>query len=185
MTRSFLDEALRERNRLQAELEASDAYRRLQLLEGLIAAYQGKEASSSKARRIARGAESGAMMSARALPSTKIQDIVHLAIDCIEKEGGAASKRQIHDFIAAQGMEVSDAALSGYLSKSFQLRYDATKGWMKEDPDHLKQGLRRADIVHLRESTASEPATVEESQDSDSGNGLRQTQALWASEGGF
>jgi hypothetical protein len=162
MSKNFLDEARKEYARLQAELEATELYQRMMLLEQVIAAYDGQPTP----RR------------ARALPEgvTKEQEIVRLAFECIDGQGGFAYKRAIHQRIGEQGIHVSDAALSAYLSKADGLAFDKTRGWRRAG--EVASSMPRAtNIVPLDVSAKKADGMAEQAPIN--------VQQLWAADGGF
>lgn len=152
MSKSFLDEALKERARLQAEMEASELWQRLQLLDQVIVTYGG--APTIKGRAIAGQAKvNDRAKSKQGGFPTKEEEIIQLAMACIKANDGQAPKRAIHQYIAMHDVDVSDAALSAYLSKASGLTFDRERGWS------INEYQRSAEIVSLSAATATRPLT--------------------------
>jgi hypothetical protein len=172
MSKTFLDEAIKERARLQAELEASEIYQRLHLLDTIIAHYGGLGA---KARTMGSQAKANARTTLRQSGApTKEGEILQLATACIKAQDGYASKRAIHQYVTLHGVEVSEAALSAYLSKAETLSFDRERGWALRDAPRTT-----AEIVPLAISTAARTASTASAP---SEAVMVTPQELWASE---
>jgi hypothetical protein len=142
MSKSFLDEALKERTRLQAEMEASELWQRMQLLDQVIASYGGPAAGKLRAMSGQAKPNDRAKAKQGGFP-TKEEEIIQLAMACIKANDGYAPKRAIHQYIAMHDVDVSDAALSAYLSKASGLTFDRERGWS------INEYQRSAEIVSL------------------------------------
>lgn len=166
MSKSFIEEARKEHARLQAEWQSSPLFHRMLLLEQLITAYDAGTVSPSVARRTRATSEG----------MTKEQEIIRLALACIDEQGGFAHKRMIHRRIEQQGLQVSDAALSAYLSKAESLAFDKTSGWTRAAETMAKQS-KGNNIVPLDVSGKREDGVVDQPPFN--------VQQLWTAEGSF
>jgi hypothetical protein len=108
MTDLMLETAIRERNKLKAEMEKSPIYRRLQAIENVIAAYGGVTSAE---------------------PRSKGQQILALSKACIRENGGYGKMAVIHQYLQGHGVTVEKPALSAYLSGFEELVADRAKGW--------------------------------------------------------
>jgi hypothetical protein len=109
MNNEILNAALKERDKLKAEMEKSPTYRRLAAIENVIAAYGG----ATSAEKMSKG-----------------EQILSYAKQCIAEKGGFAKMADIHQYLADHGVVVAKPALSAYLSGFREyLNPDRTKGW--------------------------------------------------------
>ncbi|MBY0354444.1 MAG: hypothetical protein K2Q12_01790 [Rickettsiales bacterium] len=155
MSKLFLDEAHKEHARLQIEWESSALYQRMEMLKEIIALYEG-HADPKQETRGAQARSKAKTMRAQGGAITKEEEVLRLARECIKANDDAAHKRAIHQYIALYGVEVSDAALSAYLSKADFLSYDKEEGWrvVSTVVDGANEPVHRAEIMTLAKPMA-------------------------------
>lgn len=183
MSKNFLEEAYKERQRLQAEWEASELFAQMQMLDQVIAVYEGRgmQGRGKSPKPTGRQSSSNARpMSSQSMGATKEEEVIRLAMECIKARDGAANKRDIHQHIDLHGLHVSDAALSAYLSKSMMLAFEKERGWtLRKDPQAERP--KSAEIMSLHgmgQERMSDAATEKELP-------RLNVQELWSSDKNF
>ncbi len=134
---TMLKVAEAEVKRLEAELEKTPAYKRLQAAKNLIAVYRGdpEVIADSEAAAAAKPARVRAVLTEplenEIVPATKTAQVDAAAVEFLVNKGRRATSGEILPFVQAKGIEITGAVpaktLASYLSRS--KRFDNVQGF--------------------------------------------------------
>jgi hypothetical protein len=134
---TMLKVAEAEVKRLEAELEKTPAYKRLQAAKNLIAVYRGEpevaadsEAPPAKPARV-RAVLTAPLPENEIVPATKTAQVDAAAVEFLINKARRATSGEILPFVQAKGIEITGAVpaktLASYLSRS--KRFDNVQGF--------------------------------------------------------
>lgn len=135
MADKLLDAAIKERDSIIAEIGKLALYQRLQRVEQVIKLLGSDSASATK------DADDAIKPTRKTVTETKEVRILKLARECIRSNSGYAPMRTIHTHIQKNGIEVSDASLSAYLSRSPLFVYNAGRKAWQEKANETPSGM--------------------------------------------
>ncbi len=141
MTNEFLQAAYKERNRLKEALLHLPIYKQLQAIEKFIADYND---GNSQVR-----FDFSKTIKAKAPEiTTKREKIIKFSKEYIVMSGGNANFRKIREHLLSNGVDVTEAALSAYLSAEKDIFVpDRVKGWGLKTPQTNTVAVEAATVV--------------------------------------